>query len=195
MSLSWARRAAVAAEIPVELVTDPATWPPLLTSWHRQTSSCIQIRAAGEEPVMRTKTPPNLADVLATDPNLARLSLGLRRTGLLFELVRAPAFTVIAPLDEAFDCLPFPFVDLIHSADLVEERFALFEHLVALGEPGALGHPLLHTVGGGELHLDADRIHDGGACAAHVLGIDLVRNGRLIRTRELPMPPRAARAA
>jgi hypothetical protein len=144
---------------------------------------------------MRTKAPPNLADVLATDPTLARLSLGLRRTGLLFELVRAPAFTVVAPHDDAFDRLGLPFVELIHSPERVEERFALFEHLVVLCTPDDLDRSELHTVGGNRLTLGSTQLRGASGTTARVLGVTSLRGGRLVRTRDLLLPPNLALAA
>lgn len=69
---------------------------------------------------------------------LQRYFQGLKQTDLLDDVLTAP-HTLLAPIDDAFDALPWRFSDLLESRDLFEERFDLFEYLVVRGVHGAHG--------------------------------------------------------
>lgn len=63
----------------------------------------------------------------------ARFGAGLRATGLLDDLCTQGPYTVLAPVDEAFDAMPWPFAALLGHPELVEARFDVFEHHVLQG--------------------------------------------------------------
>lgn len=64
---------------------------------------------------------------------IRRFSTGLLATGLVDDLRAQADHTVLAPVDAAFDGLPFSFDDLLFDERLVEARFDLFEYLVVRG--------------------------------------------------------------
>lgn len=64
---------------------------------------------------------------------LRRFSRGLLATGLFEDLRSGDPFTLFAPLDPAFDSLPFPFDDLLLGPALVEARHDIFEYLTVRG--------------------------------------------------------------
>lgn len=70
---------------------------------------------------------------LVVSERLGRYSHGLLATGLLDDLRTEGPYTLLAPVDEAFDSLPFAFDELLYDDRLVEARFDLFEYLVARG--------------------------------------------------------------
>ena len=69
---------------------------------------------------------------------LRRFSRGLLATGLFEDLRSGDPFTLLAPLDAAFDSLPFSFDDLLLQPSLVEARFDIFEYLVLRGHVTSL---------------------------------------------------------
>ncbi|MBL8607194.1 MAG: fasciclin domain-containing protein [Myxococcales bacterium] len=62
-----------------------------------------------------------------------RFAEGLRATGLFDDLCALGPYTVLAPVDDAFDAMPWPFASLLGHPDLVEARFDVFEHHVIPG--------------------------------------------------------------
>lgn len=85
-----------------------------------------------------------------TSEPLRRFSQGLLGTGLLDDLRAAGPHTLLAPVDPAFDVLPFSYEDLLFDERLVEARFDLFEYLVLRGSVEAHGPPTLHVTLHGE---------------------------------------------
>jgi hypothetical protein len=72
---------------------------------------------------------------------LSRLLAGFAATDLFPDLASGGPYTVIGPLDHAFDALPWSFAQLLADEALVEERFDLFESFVVTGEPDSRGRP------------------------------------------------------
>lgn len=81
---------------------------------------------------------------------ITRFSQGLLATGLLDDLRTAGATTLLAPVDEAFDGLPFPFDALLYDPRWVEARFDVFEYLVVRGAVEAHGPRTPHVTMQGE---------------------------------------------
>lgn len=93
--------------------------------------------------LIRTLAPPSvttsdgtLRRALAT---LGRFTQGLLATGLVEDVRERGPFTLLAPVDEAFDTLPWRFEDLLLTQDLLDERFDLFEYHVVRGLADAGG--------------------------------------------------------
>ncbi|MEZ4307271.1 MAG: hypothetical protein R3F14_04410 [Polyangiaceae bacterium] len=80
---------------------------------------------------------------------------GLAAVGLLDDL-RAGFHTIIAPVNSAFDALPWAFEDLLYDPALVEPRFDLFEYLVVRGD---LPHGERETLEGSPVRIDRGIVH------------------------------------
>ena len=81
---------------------------------------------------------------------LARFSQGLLCTGLLDDLRASEPFTLLAPVDDAFEGMPFSYDALLFDERLVEARFDLFEYLVVRGTADAEGPRTAHATLHGE---------------------------------------------
>ncbi len=81
---------------------------------------------------------------------IRRFSTGLLATGLVDDLREQAPHTVLAPVDAAFDGLPFSFDDLLYDERLVEARFDLFEYLVLRGTADAWAPRAAHVTLHGE---------------------------------------------
>lgn len=64
---------------------------------------------------------------------------GLQVTGLLEDLRSGGPHTLIAPINRAYDALPWAFEELLFNPSLTEPRFDLFEYLVLRGDWPAVG--------------------------------------------------------
>jgi hypothetical protein len=64
---------------------------------------------------------------------LQRFLSGLRRTDLVADLAAGGPHTLVAPVNAAFDVLPWSFDRLLSDDELLEPRFDLFEYLVLRG--------------------------------------------------------------
>jgi len=100
-----------------------------------------------------------------------RTLAGLSAAGLIEDLERGP-FTLLAPVDHAYEALPWSFDALLRRPDLVEPRFDLFEYMVVPGRI-ASGPTIARTLEGAAVLVGA----------THVLG----RHGsaRIVTTVEL----------
>lgn len=65
-----------------------------------------------------------------------RFFAGLEATSLLEDLQVGGPYTLLAPLDAAYDALPWSFDALLRDPALVEARFDLFEYAVVRGVLG-----------------------------------------------------------
>lgn len=81
---------------------------------------------------------------------IGRFTQGLLATGLRDDLRTNEPFTLLAPVDDAFDRMPFSFEDLLFDERLVEARFDLFEYLVLRGTVDAQGPRTAHVTMQGE---------------------------------------------
>ena len=88
---------------------------------------------------------------------LGRTTRGLAATALLDDLHVGGPYTLLAPVDAAFDALPWSFEELLHDPRLVEPRFDLFEYLVVRGLVGARDDGAPRTT----LHGDTVCIREG----------------------------------
>lgn len=104
----------------------------------------------------------------ASEP-LRRFSHGLLGTGLLDDLRATGPYTLLAPVDAAFDDLPFSYEDLLFDEQLVEARFDLFEYLVLRGAVDAHGPRQLHVTLQGEPVRLGGGVVSGGFGAARIL--------------------------
>jgi len=86
---------------------------------------------------------------------LQRFRRGLHLTGLAEDIVGG-GHTLIAPIDAAFDALPWPFERLLEEDALVEPRFDLFEYLVVPEACAGDGPPRNFST------LQGERIRIGG---------------------------------
>ncbi len=100
---------------------------------------------------------------------------GLARTGLLAD-VEEGLHTLLAPVDAAFDKLPWAFEELYGSDALVEERIGLFEYSVARGVHSARAPKSpVATLEGRFVILGGGRVY-GRYGAARVLDTFIARN-------------------
>lgn len=81
---------------------------------------------------------------------IGRYSQGLLATGLREDLRTYGRHTLLAPVDDAFDRMPFTFDELLYDERLVEARFDVFEYLVVPGTIEAHGPRTAHASVQGE---------------------------------------------
>jgi uncharacterized surface protein with fasciclin (FAS1) repeats len=67
------------------------------------------------------------------DADLGRFAQGLKIADLYADIASGGATAVLAPIDAAFDALPWPFDELVTSEELVEPCIDLFEYHVLRG--------------------------------------------------------------
>lgn len=116
------------------------------------------------------------------DAGLVRFSRGLAIAGLYEDIADAGTTTLLAPVDAAFDGLPWPYEQLVGSRELLEACFDLFEYLVLRGTADAAAPRATHATLHGELVRIGRRLVLGrygasrvlstfpvGACTVHVL--------------------------
>lgn len=129
---------------------------------------------------------------------LARWWQGCRTTELLGDLAGGTPLTVLAPVDAAFDDLPWSFERLLADDDLLELRFDLFEHHVLRGTHDATGAPVtVISLHGERVHLargvaTAGRCTSGGRSRARVLAT-LAMPGVLVHVIDACLLPRSLR--
>lgn len=128
--------------------------------------------------------------------HLSRFTQGLLSTGLIEDIHDGPV-TLLAPMDEAFQSMPWKFEELLFDERLLEARFDLFEYLVVRGTAAAEGlrasHPTLH----GEPVRLGNRLAYGRFGAARVLRT-IERRGIVIHVLEqciYPWDPKLLRVA
>jgi hypothetical protein len=123
---------------------------------------------------------------------------GCRTTELLDDLSRGGPFTLLAPVDEAFDHLPWSFDRLLGDEALLELRFDLFEHHVLRGNHDAAGAPTtLVSMHGERLRLGRGRVvgarqASGRRCEGRVL-TTLATPGVLVHVIDACLLPRSMR--
>ena len=129
---------------------------------------------------------PARAPGLALD--LGRCFRGLQRAELLVDLATGGPYTLVAPVDDAFDRMPWPFDRLIDDDGLIEPCVDLFEYSVIHGVAPAAG-PVrrMGTLRGEAIHVGEGVIIGPGNTARIVASVHV--EGFMVHiTRDCVLP-------
>jgi uncharacterized surface protein with fasciclin (FAS1) repeats len=99
---------------------------------------------ASDSPLHASEVTGALRALMAREP-VGRYVQGLLATGLLDDLRTSGPHTLLAPVDEAFDRLPFAYDSLLFDDHLIEAKFDIFEYLVLRGAIRASGPRVAHA--------------------------------------------------